>query len=130
MSAYRRQEGLKSHLELSPAHFAHISMNRFPMTLSFSPLEQHPSTKTLALGLDVVFRTDFLQWAKKRLKMETTTISGGRKAKGIKRLLEGIFLIGKIRAIITLKIFAFQRDPSMGWDGVEVQILDHISRIE
>ena len=52
------------------------------------------------------------------------------QAKGIKRLIEGVFPFGVYVANIALKILAVHRYPSQGLDAVEITVLDHISRIE
>ena len=62
--------------------------------------------------------------------MEEMDESIGLKARGISRLLEGIFPCGKFRANIAVKIFVIQRDPSLGEETIEIISMGHMSRIE
>ncbi|KAH6892766.1 hypothetical protein BKA70DRAFT_1440565 [Coprinopsis sp. MPI-PUGE-AT-0042] len=126
---YKDQHGFQNHLKHPSTTYARLVAHQYPMALTFADLHNYALSATLIPTLDERFKVEYLKWGKERPTMENL-VSHGPNAKGITRILEGIFQFGQFTATISLKVLAVHRGESfLAEDEVDITLLDHISRI-
>jgi hypothetical protein len=129
-SRYREHHGFQNHLKHPSTTYARLIAHQYPMTLVFADLHDYTVATTLAPALDERFKVEYLRWGKGRPTMENLDTSNGPNAKGITRVVEGIFQFGEFTATISLKLLVVHRgEDSFADKDVEMTVLDHISRI-
>lgn len=127
---YKEQRGFQNHLKHPSTTYARLIAHQYPMSLVFADLHNYTLTTTLIPKLDERFKVDYLEWGKARLTMENLDASDGPNAKGITRVVEGVFQFGEFTAIISLKLLVVYRgESSLTEDNVHMTVLDHIWRI-
>ena len=87
-------------------------------------IQRYELRETLVPKLDERFNREYLQWAWERPTMESMG-EEATNARGMTRLVEGVFRFGEFEALITLKMLMVQ----VGEGEVKMTVLDHMSRV-